>query len=1015
MILKEMSLKEKQIYIHSAVNTGISMEPVLDEIMREQDMELLEYAVGCMEEQGGESFASGRGRYELDKQQGKAPQELADALEALFEYSYDEVCMLELAVLYGMIGKESKAKQTLKKMIRLYEEGDFVDRARSMLECLTNQGAEPFLKEYRELLRPWKGRTEQNREPERHEQRGGPREPEKRTQPLKTVCELPPEIEQEFDHMVGMDTVKEKIFEFYKMNWLERMRLETLGLKPDEGRSCHFVLYGNPGTGKTTVARIIAKLLFHLGIRASDTLMEESRDTLVSAYIGQTEENVRKKLDGIKKQGGTLFIDEAYTLYRKNNEKDFGIEAVTTLLRDMENNRSSYSVIMAGYKKEMEEFLREANPGLRSRFNYHIVIPDYTTEELLLIAERLAKKKKYILSEEAKKAITICIERDRLDETFANARYIRDLMEEAQLRMAVRLSGKEKLETTDLMILKGCDFGIDGDRLSEYGIEELLKELNQMTGLRQAKEKVREIADSAMMQQEAERLGTSGSRTGTLHLIFKGSAGTGKTTVARILGKIYKQLGILKRGDVFVETRGEELAEGGAERVKALVQQALGGILFIDEAYVLAQAGNSGRVENALTALLADIDEKRDKLMVIAAGYGEQMDQFLAQNEGLRSRFPEDIYFEDYTPSELTEILLHMVEGMNCLFPDADRGLLQDMLKAEASQQDFGNARGVRNLVEKAARRRDGRLARDKAAGQFLTGEALRTFRMEDFAAERRNSDQESVDAVLEELNRMTGLREVKEKVEEMICNIVMNQENERLGVKNSGLGTLHMVFKGNAGTGKTTVARMIGRIYKQLGILRHGEVFVECMGRDLVGKYVGQSDKVVAEKVRSAMGGILFIDEAYSMCGKDDNDSFGRESLAKLLQLMENARDNLMVIVAGYEKEMDEFFQCNQGLESRFPEQIYFEDYTVEEMAEIFESMAQKDDMVLSEEAGQRLGAVLSEAALSSRDFGNARGVRNLYEKALRRKNMRLYRRKKAGLELTLEELQTIEAEDLQ
>ena len=215
-----------------------------------------------------------------------------------------------------------------------------------------------------------------------------------------------------------------------------------------------------------------------------------------------------------------------------------------------------------------------------------------------------------------------------------------------------------------------------------------------------------------------------------------------------------------------------------------------------------------------------------------------------------------------------------------------------------------------------------------------------------------------------------------------------------------------------NAGTGKTTVARLIGKIYKKLGLLKKN-VFVETGRKDLVGQYQGHTARKVMDKLKEAEGGILFIDEAYTLAG-GDRDDFGMEAINTLVAELENRRENLMVIVAGYAREMQKFLDANQGLASRLSNEIYFEDYSDEELLYLFESMAKKRGMRLADDLEPVIRERIQKERENCRDFGNARGVRNIVEQVEKKKNSRIAKKILAGVELEQDEDITICREDL-
>lgn len=241
----------------------------------------------------------------------------------------------------------------------------------------------------------------------------------------------------------------------------------------------------------------------------------------------------------------------------------------------------------------------------------------------------------------------------------------------------------------------------------------------------------------------------------------------------------------------------------------------------------------------------------------------------------------------------------------------------------------------------------------------------------------------------LPQLKSLIGLFSVKKEIESLTNLIKIQQEREAKGLKNSAV-SYHCVFTGNPGTGKTTVARIVASIYKKLGILKKGHL-VETDRSGLVAEYVGQTAVKTNKIIDSALDGVLFIDEAYSLISSSEND-YGKEAVATLLKRLEDNRDRLVVILAGYSNEMQHFIDSNPGLQSRFNRYIEFPDYSADELYQIFEKNAKDFDYTISEEAEKRLKALLiNEVANKDKNFGNARFVRNLFERTIERQANRL------------------------
>ncbi|WP_041423882.1 stage V sporulation protein K [Thermosediminibacter oceani] len=268
---------------------------------------------------------------------------------------------------------------------------------------------------------------------------------------------------------------------------------------------------------------------------------------------------------------------------------------------------------------------------------------------------------------------------------------------------------------------------------------------------------------------------------------------------------------------------------------------------------------------------------------------------------------------------------------------------------------------------------------------------------------------EEKIEDIMKELDSLVGLTKVKQLVKEIQAFVEIQKRRQKEQLVSEPL-VLHMIFKGNPGTGKTTVARLFGKIFKQMDVLQKGHL-VEVERADLVGEYIGHTAQKTREQIRRALGGILFIDEAYSLARGGEKD-FGKEAIDTLVKAMEDHKDNLIVILAGYKDEMDWFLRTNPGLRSRFPIQIEFSDYTIEELMEIAKIMVEKRQYKLTPEAYAKLERVLKGSKNSAYydKMGNARLVRNLIEKAIRRQALRLVNQK----HISREDLIYIKEEDI-
>lgn len=527
------------------------------------------------------------------------------------------------------------------------------------------------------------------------------------------------EAMERLDSLTGLGAVKEKIKELIDTLELDRMRGQVKPLGE------HFLFTGNPGTGKTTVARIVADILYAIGLLPSRTLVEADRAAMVAAYTGQTAQQVNSLVD--KAMGGVLFIDEAYTLNQGDGDS-FGLEAINTLLKRLEDDRGKFVCIAAGYSKEMSEFLA-SNSGLQSRFTTTIEFEDYNAQELVAIFRNLAGKEGYQLSTEADAAIEQMFEAvvARKTKNFGNAREVRKIFEQTRARLSRRIVAlkKEGIEPEELQkrisVIEREDLPIAKDDDAQAHMQAALAELEEQIGLGGVKKKVKELIDVLEVQKLRGQQKPLG-----IHFVFTGNPGTGKTTIARILARVFHGIGLLP-SDNLVETDRSGLVAGylgqTALKVNQAVDRAMGGMLFVDEAYALKQRPDDQFGQEAIDTLLKRMEDDRGKFVVVAAGYKKEMQQFLESNSGLTSRFSDHIDFEDYNGEELTRIfqLFAKKDGYQLAEGVAEQVRVDMDRLYQSRDANFGNARSVRKYYSKAVELQSSRLVKQKQEGTLDT------------------------------------------------------------------------------------------------------------------------------------------------------------------------------------------------------------------------------------------------------------------------------------------------------
>jgi stage V sporulation protein K len=258
-------------------------------------------------------------------------------------------------------------------------------------------------------------------------------------------------------------------------------------------------------------------------------------------------------------------------------------------------------------------------------------------------------------------------------------------------------------------------------------------------------------------------------------------------------------------------------------------------------------------------------------------------------------------------------------------------------------------------------------------------------------------SEKDKVAEIIAELDALVGLSTVKILIHELQAYVEIQRRRTREKLVAEPL-VLHMIFRGNPGTGKTTVARLVGKLFKEMNVLQKGHV-IECERADLVGEYIGHTAQKTRDQVKKALGGVLFIDEAYSLARGGEKD-FGKEAIDALVKAMEDNKDNLVLILAGYRHEMEWFLQTNPGLRSRFPIHIDFPDYSIDELLAIAESMLKARQYELTNEARDAFRFMLQGLLNSHPYAGNARLVRNMVERTIRKQAVRLFRKSSSSRE---------------
>jgi len=780
------------------------------------------------------------------------------------------------------------------------------------------------------------------------------------------------------DELVGLDDLKKELQELQSI--LEGMK--------QQGSTARYpynaILIGNSGTAKTLVSNLITELFMKFG------MITKSKPVIVD---GEALENMPDDKNGLQKlfddaKGSVLFVDNSQKLVDDDGNASAGFQRLIT---KMDQHKDDPIVIMAGLPFGFREFVK--NPKFKNitgRFQKIFIIADYTPPQYVAITEFELKKQGFTVnqdtSEKLLKRYRFLFKDLKKPDTIVSAVNGYLAMNEARLIIGSYFSRKG----TDKTILPD---DIKGKIEEKKTLQQVMEKLDSIIGMTELKKEVKSLYTQLLQIAEKEKRGFKTQKPAE-HFIITGNPGTGKTTVARLLGEIFEGMGLLESGHVIEVDRGKLVAEyvgQTAPRTNKACDDAMGGILFIDEAYALVKDESDTFGNESVVALLKRMEDDRGKFILVIAGYKTPIEKFLTANDGFKSRFTKDFDLADYTPDELNAIFIALADEQQYIVPDETKDRIINFFKDRVARKtkDFANGREARNLLKEALKNQSARLA--NADFSTLSKDDVMTLLPEDIPM-ATSEKAVSLDDAMKELNLLVGLSSVKDAVKKISDTLEMQKIKGTMAPLRK-----HFVFQGNPGTGKTTVARIMADVFKALGMLPTNNL-IEVDRSKLVAQHVGGTGPLVNSQCDSAMGGILFIDEAYAI--KDSpHDSFGQEAINILIKRLEDDQGKYVCILAGYTKNMATFLSANPGFKSRVSDYITFEDYTVDEMFEIFSRMCKKNKLEFAPGFEDVLRKRLEELyGNRAGDFGNARTVRKIYDKTGENLDSRIMDMKKTG-----------------
>ena len=703
----------------------------------------------------------------------------------------------------------------------------------------------------------------------------------------------------------GWESVADRIEEILKDFRMKKTKAESKGKNrasvKDEKSACandridaetdntgyrypvpHFVLRGNPGVGKTTVARLIGQIFYNEGILLNGNTVEAKRDDLVDQYVGGTAIKTTECVE--RAQEGVLFIDDAYSLLDKGDEHNYPKEAIDTLVPIMTNpEKYRFCMIMAGYPEPMDELL-EMNSGLRSRFSKAniLTIEDYKPDILKDIFIGNCKKDGYRFTgeEEGEEKLDLDLfftnlynQRNRAD--FGNARDIVALAKEVKMQSSLRDDSLRRIEKEDF-----GDFGKYFIQRGVSSIDDIYAQIDNYVGMDFVKDLFKNIRYEILDNIDSKKRGIKSEQYPD-HYIFAGNPGTGKTTVGKMIGEFYHLMGVLGGAEtLFVDASdviGNHVGDS-KNKITEIMQKAIdhNQVLYIDEAYQISESAYGNEI---IGAMMTKMTENADDFKVIFGMYSNKVEDFLKMNAGLSRRL-RIVEFPDYNPEQLLEIFDRNVASQGCTVTEEARERVRLILthKYNVRGEDFGNAGEIKKMLVDMKR-----LRLERTYGSANENVNKHEYTIEDIPEEllkmvENQVNPKSLEDIMEELNQQIGMSDLKDIIIQKQEEIIFAQ---RSGESTSNIRPGYYFFVGNPGTGKSTSAKLFAECLYRLGVVKTNN-FHSCTAKDLIGQYVGETDKKTYALLQKSVNSVLFIDEAYSLSyadsHSDTNGSIGTD-----------------------------------------------------------------------------------------------------------------------------------------
>ena len=755
----------------------------------------------------------------------------------------------------------------------------------------------------------------------------------------------------------------------------------------------HTAIIGNPGTGKTKAVERMACLYKGLGLLDTGQIWTTRVSALATSGINSENEAVENAVSGA--QGGTLVIDGAHDLYKTDNKGNYDTEGrIVRALVDCLTNTRKYKrwmLVLVGEPEGMESLL-SSYPDLKKCLSAPIYMEDFKPTELFGMFDLCCHERKIRLSDEARKKLEMYVlhKYNRRGPGFTNAWLVQTLFDDAVIpAMFNRLKDIKRPKKKQLELVLPEDIPSVGEPK-----DDIMAELDNLIGLGKIKTRVKDFLYSIRLAQRRMELGLP-TNMPRLHMAFLGNPGTGKTTVAEIIGKVFASWGILSGGRVIRTEKSQMVGQfiGETEfKMTNLLARARGNILFIDEAYQLAEGGEKDHGRIVMNSLLTELGKENLDMVVILAGYTAPMKRLLESNEGIESRFPNVFNFEDYTTDELLEIGKQMIRKQGFTLTEGAAGNMRQIIQEESDKPSprFGNGRFVSNLLQNEIL---ATLGARTAKMENPAREDLSTILPEDVVVGKALKDvvfdDMAIDSALSRLDALAGLDGVKKAIHNFVQSA---RYLHSIGEPYVGKGLLSWRFVGNCGTGKSTVAGIMAQILKGMRLIASSHI-TEIKGERIFGVSEQECDTVLKDAVKRACNGLIFIDvdDPKFMTDRAHYARYAELVRLKVKELTIEAGGECALILAELDAPnapvSEQLYQA--GI-YEFDHTLVFRDYTSEELLGILRYCLRKFKVSFSDDAQRHLVNYLD--TMNAHYRANARTMkllsRAIYQKVILRES---------------------------